>query len=58
MWVVITSTKHIKVKTLEEAIELLTQKARETSPEKVRLITLKEYNNWEGRKRKRGKKAI
>ena len=58
MWVVITSTEHIKVKTLEEATELLTQKARETSPEQVRLITLKEYNNWEGRKRKRGKKAL
>lgn len=57
MWVVITAEEHIKVKTLEEATELLTKKARETSPEVAKVITLKEYNVWEGRKRKRGKKA-
>ena len=58
MWVLITNDEHIKVKTLEKATELLTAKAREHSPNEVRLITLKEYNEWEGRKRKRGKKAI
>ena len=57
MWVLITSDEHIKVKTLDEATELLTAKAREYSPNEVRLITLKEYNEWEGRKRKRGKKS-
>ena len=57
MWVVITAEEHIKVKTLEEATNLLTQKARENSPVEVRVVTLSEYNNWEGRKRKRGKKA-
>ena len=57
MWVLITSDEHIKVKTLEKATELLTAKAREHSPNQVRIITLKEYNEWEGRKRKRGKKA-
>lgn len=57
MWVVITTQEHIKVKTLEEATELLTQKARENSPDVAKVITLKEYNTWEGRKRKRGKKA-
>jgi hypothetical protein len=57
MWVVISKTEHIKVKTLEEATNLLTIKARETSPDQVRLITLEEYNTWEGRIRKRGKKS-
>lgn len=57
MWVVISKTEHTKVKTLEEATNLLTIKARETSPDQVRLITLEEYNTWEGRIRKRGKKS-
>lgn len=57
MWVVINGDEHIKVKTLEKATELLTEKAREATPNTVRLITLKEYNGWDGRKRKRGKKA-
>lgn len=57
MWVIINGDEHIKVKTLEKATELLTQKARESAPNTVRLITIKEYNEWEGRKRKRGKKA-
>lgn len=57
MWVIINGDEHIKVKTLEKATELLTEKARESAPNTVRLITIKEYNEWEGRKRKRGKKA-
>lgn len=57
MWVVINGEEHIKVKTLEEGTDLLSSKAREAAPNKVRLITLEEYNEWEGRKRKRGKKA-
>lgn len=57
MWVLINGDEHINIKTLEEATELLTKKAREHSPNEVRLITLKEYNEWEGRKRKRGKKS-
>ena len=57
MWVIINGDEHIKVKTLEKATELLTQKARESAPNTDRLITIKEYNEWEGRKRKRGKKA-
>jgi hypothetical protein len=57
MWVVISKTEHTKVKTLEEATNLLTIKAREASPDQVRIITLEEYNNWEGRIRKRGKKS-
>ena len=57
MWVIINGDEHIKVKTLEKATELLTEKARESTPNTVRLITLQEYNEWDGRKRKRGKKA-
>ena len=57
MWVLINGEEHIKVKTLEEATELLYKKATEAAPNTVRLITLEEYNQWEGRKRKRGKKA-
>ena len=57
MWVVISKTEHTKVKTLEEATNLLTIKARETSPDQIRIITLEEYNNWEGRIRKRGNKS-
>lgn len=57
MWVVINGDEHIKAKTLEEATELLTEKARVSAPNTVRLITLEEYNQWEGRKRKRGKKS-
>ena len=57
MWVIINGNEHIKVKTLERATELLTEKARESTPNTVRLITLHEYNEWDGRKRKRGKKA-
>lgn len=57
MWVLINGEEHIKVRTLEEATELLHIKASEASPNVVRLITLKEYNEWDGRKRKRGKKA-
>ena len=57
MWVIINGDEHIRVKTLEKATELLTEKARESAPNTVRLITIKEYNEWEGRKRKRGKKA-
>ena len=57
MWVLINGEEHIKVKTLEEATELLHKKAKETAPNTVRLITLEEYNEWEGKKRKRGKKS-
>lgn len=57
MWVVINGNEHIKAKTLEEATELLYKKATESTPNAVRLITLEEYNQWEGKKRKRGKKA-
>ena len=57
MWVVINGDEHIKAKTLEEATELLYKKATEAAPNAVRLITLQEYNEWDGRKRKRGKKA-
>lgn len=57
MWVVINGNEHIKAKTLEEATELLYKKATESTPNTVRLITIEEYNQWEGKKRKRGKKA-
>lgn len=57
MWVVINGNEHIKAKTLEEATELLHKKATEAAPNTVRLITLQEYSEWEGRKTKRGKKA-
>ena len=57
MWVLINGDEHIKAKTLEEATELLHKKAKETAPNTVRLITLEEYNEWEGKKRKRGKKS-
>ena len=57
MWVLINGDEHIKAKTLEEATELLYKKAKETTPNTVRLITLEEYNEWEGKKRKRGKKS-
>lgn len=57
MWVLVNGNEHIKVKTLEEGTELLTQKARESTPNLVKLLTLEEYNHWDGRKRKRGKKS-
>ena len=57
MWVVISGEEHIKVKTLEEATKLLTIKARESEPNQVQVITLQQYQSWEGRKRKRGKKS-
>ena len=57
MWVVINGDEHIKAKTLEEATELLYKKATESAPNTVRIITLEEYNKWECRKRKRGKKS-
>lgn len=58
MWVLIDGDEHIKVQTLEEGTELLTKKARESTPNIVKLIPLSDYNKWEGRKRKRGKKSI
>ena len=57
MWVLINGKEHIKIKSLEEATELLYKKATESAPNKVKLITLEEYNKWDGRKTKRGKRS-
>ena len=56
MWVIINGEEHLHVKSLEEAVSLLEAKTRETGAQ-VRMITLDDYNEWEYKKTKRGKKS-
>lgn len=57
MWVVMNGDEHKIVKTIEEASELLSEYARQSSPNEVKMITLEEYKYRSDRKAKRGKRS-
>ena len=57
MWVIVNGSEHIQVKDFEEAVKLLDLKLKEESPTEIKMITLEEYNNWSGKKTKRGKRS-
>lgn len=56
-WYVIHGEEHLKMGSFSDAIKLMESRAHNNPGQKLLMMSDKEYANWHGRKRKRGKNS-
>lgn len=57
-WYVIHGDEHLKIGSFSDALAIMSSRWDETQDsKKLIMMSDKEYANWEGRKRKRGKNS-